>query len=161
HPQAIMQMNSGRVIPGFPSWGSWITYGLGTGNKNLPGFIALCAGVPDVGPQLWSSAFLPSLHQGTYVPNDEFEPEKMIRHLRNTHLTRTEQRRGLDLLESLNRMDLGRRGPDAQLEGRIQSMEVAFRMQTEAMDAFDVSKESDVVRRRYGVTDNREATEMK
>ena len=74
HPQAIMQMNSGRIIPGFPSWGSWITYGLGTENKNLPGFIALCAGVPDVGPQLWSSAFLPSLYQCTYVPNDELEP---------------------------------------------------------------------------------------
>ena len=87
HPQAIMQMNSGRVIPGFPSWGSWMTYGLGSENKNLPGYIALCAGVPDVGPQLWSSAFLPSLYQGTYVPNDEVEPEKMIRHLRNTHLT--------------------------------------------------------------------------
>ena len=161
HPQAIMQMNSGRVIPGFPSWGSWLTYGLGTENKNLPGFIALCAGVPDVGPQLWSSAFLPSLYQGTYVPNDEVVPEKMIRHLRNTHLTREAQRRGLDLLEKLNRMDLARRGPDEQLEGRIQSMEVAFRMQLDALDAFDISKESEATHRRYGVIDNPGSAEMK
>src|SRR5205823_3236586 len=80
HPQAILQMNGGRIIPGFPSMGSWLTYGLGTENRNLPGFIALCAGVPDVGPQLWSSAFLPAAYQGTYVPNDETDPEKMIQH---------------------------------------------------------------------------------
>jgi hypothetical protein len=161
HPQAIMQMNSGRIIPGFPSWGSWVTYGLGTENKNLPGFIALCAGVPDVGPQLWNSAFLPSVYQGTYVPNDELEPEKMIQHLRNMNLTRGEQRSGLDLLEKLNRMDLERRGPDAQLEGRIESMEVAFRMQIDALDAFDISKESETTQRRYGVIANPGDKEMK
>lgn len=154
HPQAIMQMNSGRIIPGFPSWGSWITYGLGTENQNLPGFIALCAGQPDVGAQLWSPAFLPAAFQGTYVPNDEESPEKMIQHLRNLNLDRNQQRRSLDLLEKLNRMDLAKRGADAQLEGRIQSMEVAFRMQSEALDAFDISKESATTQERYGITRN-------
>ncbi len=151
HPQAILQMNVGRIIPGFPSMGSWLTYGLGTENQNLPGFISLCAGVPDVGPQLWSSAFLPSVYQGTYVPSDESDPEKMIQYLRNRTGNSAEQRQRVDLWEQLNRLDLDHRGPDAQLEGRIQSMEVAYRMQSEAMDAFDISKEPAIVRERYGV----------
>ena len=141
HPQAILQMNGGRIIPGFPSMGSWITYGLGSENRNLPGFIAFCAGVPDVGPQLWSSAFLPAIYQGTYVPNDQTDPEKMIQYLRSTTGATAGQRERVDLWEKLNRMELARRGPDAQLEGRIQSMEIAYRMQSEAMEAFDLSKE--------------------
>jgi hypothetical protein len=161
HPQAILQMNVGRIIPGFPSMGSWLTYGLGTENQNLPGFISLCAGVPDVGPQLWSSAFLPSVYQGTYVPSDESDPEKMIQHLRNRTGDSAGQRHRVDLWEKLNRMDLERRGPDAQLEGRIQSMEVAYRMQAEALDAFDVSKEPEAVRERYGVNASHDDTEMK
>lgn len=151
HPQAILQMNVGRIIPGYPSFGSWLTYGLGTENQNLPGFIALCAGVPDVGAQLWSNAFLPSIYQGTYVPNDESDPEKMIQHLRNLNVSLPEQRRDLDFISRLNALDLQRKGPDAQLEGRIQSMEVAYRMQAEALDAFDVSKESAATRMAYGV----------
>ncbi len=161
HPQAILQMNSGRIIPGFPSWGSWLTYGLGSENKNLPGFITLCAGMPDVGAQLWSSAFLPSVHQGTYVPIDESDPEKMIQHLRNRGGTTEDQRKRVELWEKLNRMQLAQAGPDAQLEGRIQSMEVAYRMQSEAMDAFDVAKEPLAVRERYGIEANRDNSEMK
>lgn len=152
HPQAILQMNGGRIIPGFPSMGSWITYGLGSENRNLPGFIALCAGVPDVGPQLWSSAFLPAIYQGTYVPNDQTDPEKMIQHLRSSTGANIGQRERVALWERLNRMELVRRGPDEQLEGRIQSMEVAYRMQSEAMDAFDLSKESQETHERYGTT---------
>lgn len=161
HPQAILQMNVGRIIPGFPSMGSWITYGLGTENQNLPGFISLCAGVPDVGPQLWSSAFLPSVYQGTYVPSDESNPEKMIQHLRSRSGDTVEQRRRVELWEKLNRLDLEHRGPDAQLEGRIQSMEVAYRMQAEALDAFDVSKEPEAIRERYGVNAKHDDSEMK
>ena len=161
HPQALMQMNSGRIIPGYPSLGSWLTYGLGSENQNLPGFVALCAGVPDVGPQLWGSAFLPTSNQGTYVPHDELDPEQMIRYLRNRRLTRDEQRQGLDLLAKLNRLELARRGPDSQLEGRIESMEIAFRMQLEAIDAFDVSKESEATRRNYGIIDNPGSAELK
>ena len=161
HQQAIMQMNSGRVIPGFPSWGAWTTYGLGTENANLPGYIALCAGVPDVGPQLWSSAFLPAAYQGTYVPADESDPEKMIQHLRSRTGNAAEQRRRVELWRKLNRMELAERGGDAQLEGRIQSMEVAYRMQAEALEAFDISKETAVVRERYGADQHEDASEMK
>ncbi|HEU0120928.1 MAG TPA: DUF1501 domain-containing protein [Bryobacteraceae bacterium] len=160
HPQAILQMNSGRIIPGFPSWGAWTTYGLGTENANLPGFISLCAGVPDVGAQLWSSAFLPALYQGTYVPADESDPEKMIQHLRNRNGNSAEQKRRMELWGKLNRMELAQRGEDAQLEGRIQSMEVAYRMQSEALDAFDISKEPEAVRERYGVNAKDDGAEM-
>jgi hypothetical protein len=152
HPQAIIQANSGRIIPGHPSMGAWLTYGLGTENQNLPGFIAMCPGMPNVGAQLWSSAYLPSIYQGTYVPCHESEPEKMIQHLVNRSISRSEQHRELELVNALNKLDMQRRGHDAMLEGRIQSMEVAFRMQTEALDAFDVSKESEATRLRYGIT---------
>lgn len=161
HPQAILQMNVGRIIPGFPSMGAWLTYGLGSENRNLPGFISMCAGVPDVGPQLWSSAFLPAVYQGTYVPNDETEPEKMIRYLHSLSGSDAVDRRRLELWEELNRLDLQRRGPDAQLEGRIQSMEVAYRMQREALDAFDLSREPEGVCERYGITGQQDQTEMK
>ncbi len=161
HPQAILQMNVGRIIPGFPSMGAWLTYGLGSENRNLPGFISMCAGVPDVGSQLWSSAFLPAVYQGTYVPCDETDPEKMIQHLRSRSGNVEEQKKRVELWEKLNRIELEKRGPDSQLEGRIQSMEVAYRMQAEAMDAFDVSKEPEAVRERYGVTGMRDTSEMK
>ncbi|MBY0505667.1 MAG: DUF1501 domain-containing protein [Bryobacteraceae bacterium] len=153
HEQAITQMNSGRLIAGHPSMGSWITYGLGTENQNLPGFIALCAGTPHVGPQLWSNGYLPSAYQGTYVPTDESDPEKMIQNLTNRRITRPEQRRQLDLVGALNRLDLERRGQDTNLEGRIAAMETAFSMQVEALDAFDVRKETAAVRERYGIPD--------
>ena len=161
HPQAILQMNTGRIIPGYPSWGSWLTYGLGTENKNLPGFVALCAGMPDVGSNLWNNAFLPSVQQGTYVPNDDADPEKMIQHLRNANTSLADQRKTLDFVNKLNGIELAKRGADPVLEGRIQSMEVAYRMQAEAMDAFDVSKESEAVRAAYGVTRNPDEAEMK
>ncbi len=161
HPQAILQMNVGRIIPGFPSMGAWLTYGLGSENRNLPGFISMCAGVPDVGPQLWSSAFLPAVYQGSYVPNDETDPEKMIQHLRSRSGSPASDRQRLELWEKLNRLDLERRGPDAQLEGRIQSMEVAYRMQAEALDAFDVAKEPEAIRQRYGVVETKDQSEMK
>ena len=151
HPQAIIQANTGRIIPGHPAMGSWLTYGLGTENENLPGFIAMCPGMPNVGPQLWSSAYLPSLYQGTYVPCDESDPEKMIQHLINKQVNPSEQRRELELVNALNKLDLERRGHDVKLEGRIQSMEVAYRMQAAALDAFDISKESEATRERYGI----------
>ena len=159
HQQAMMQMNSGRVIPGFPSWGAWTTYGLGSENRNLPGFIALCAGVPDVGPQLWSSSFLPAAYQGTYVPADESDPEKMIQHIRDRSGNAADQKRRVELWQKLNKMELAARGGDAQLEGRIQSMEIAYRMQSEALEAFDISKESAETRARYGA-DQHENEEM-
>ncbi len=161
HPQAITQMNSGRLIAGFPSMGSWVTYGLGTENRNLPGFIAMCPGTPNVGPELWSSGFLPTSFQGTYVPLDESDPEKMIRHLTNRSMSSADQRKQLDLVAALDRLDMARRGADPNLEGRIQAMETAFRMQTEALDAFDVGREPAAMRARYGVPDRPPETATK
>jgi Protein of unknown function (DUF1501) len=161
HPQAILQMSSGHIIPGFPSMGSWLTYGLGTENQNLPGFIAMCPGMPNVGPQLWSSGFLPAAHQGTYVPCDETDADRMIQYLTSKQVKPSEQRRELEFANALNRLDLERRGPDSQLEGRIQAMEMAYRMQSEALDAFDVSKESPATLTAYGVPTKIAATNSK
>lgn len=151
HPQAIIQMNSGHIIPGFPSMGSWLTYGLGTENQNLPAFISMCPGMPNVGSELWSSGFLPAMHQGTYVPCDESDADRMIQFLTNKQSDAGEQRRELDFVGALNRLHLRRHGADALLEGRIQAMEMAYRMQSEALDAFEVSKETPATLADYGV----------
>ncbi|MBI4902036.1 MAG: DUF1501 domain-containing protein [Acidobacteria bacterium] len=150
HEPSLFMLNCGHVLPGHPSMGSWLNYGLGTENQNLPGFVVLCPGLPVIGPQLWSSAFLPAVYQGTHIPNQETDPEKLIQHLRNKQHNLEEQRKQLDLLRQLNRMHLKREGNDSQLESRIESMEIAYRMQTEALDAFDIRKEPEAVRARYG-----------
>ena len=153
HESSLFMMNSGDIQPGRPSMGSWLTYGLGTVNQNLPGFVVLCPGYPVVGPPLWNSAFLPGVFQGTYIANQETDPRKLIRDIRNPDLTPQQQRRQLDLLGKLNQAHLERRTADAQLEASIRSMEIAFRMQTEAPDAFDIGKESEATRRLYGEGD--------
>ncbi|MEO7144213.1 MAG: DUF1501 domain-containing protein, partial [Bryobacteraceae bacterium] len=150
HEPSLFMMNTGDKFSGRPSMGSWITYGLGTENQNLPGFVVLCPGTPIVGPQLWSSAFLPGVYQGTFIPNNESDPEKLIQHIRNKRLDATEQRRQLSLLEKLNQMQISKTGADPQLESSIQSMEIAYRMQTEAPEVFDVRKESAGTRALYG-----------
>jgi hypothetical protein len=150
HEPSLFMMNTGDKLPGRPSMGSWLQYGLGTENQNLPGFIVLCPGTPIVGPQLWSSTFLPAVYQGTFVPNNEIEPEKLIQHIRNKDLKPEQQRRQLDLIAKLDRLQLQRTGPDPQLEATIESAEIAFRMQAEAPDVFDVRKESEATRARYG-----------
>ena len=153
HEPSLFMMNCGHMMPGRPSLGAWLTYGLGTENQNLPGFVVLCPGLPVVGPQLWASAFLPAGYQGTYIPNNEREPEKLIHYIRNAKLGPQEQRRQLDLLGKLNQLHLDRQGPDPQLEAGIEAMETAFRMQTEAPEVFDTRKEPEAVRARYGDTD--------
>lgn len=153
HEPSLFMFNCGHVLAGHPSMGSWLTYGLGTENQNLPGFVVLCPGLPVIGPQLWTSAYLPGINQGVHLPNNEKEPEKLIQHLRNHDLKPAEQRQQLDLIHKLNRLHLAREGGDPQLEGRIQSMEVAYRMQSEAMEAFDLSREPEQVRARYGEGD--------
>lgn len=150
HEPSLFMLNCGRLLPGHPSMGSWLNYGLGSENQNLPGYVVLCPGLPVIGPQLWTSAYLPGKFQGTHIPNNEIEPEKLIQYLRNTKLGSDEQRRQLDLMTKLNRMHMAREGQDAQLESRIESMESAYRMQSEAFDAFDVRKEPEKVRERYG-----------
>jgi hypothetical protein len=150
HEPALLMMNSGNMQPIRPSLGSWITYGLGTANQNLPGFVALCPGKPVVGPQLWSNSFLPGVYQGTHINNSETDPKKILQNVENRYLSTGEQREQLDLLQQMNRMHLAQRDRDPQLEARIQALELAFRMQTEAQDAFDISRETAATRAMYG-----------
>jgi hypothetical protein len=150
HEPALLMMNSGQIQPTRPSMGSWLTYGLGTENQNLPGFVVLCPGKPVVGPQLWSNSFLPGIFQGTHINNSSVDPKKIIAHVNNRHLSRAAQRDQLDLLKRMNEEHLESRGQDGQLEARIQSLEVAFRMQFEAQEAFDIGAEPAAVRARYG-----------
>lgn len=150
HEPALLMMNSGNMQPIRPSMGSWITYGLGTENQNLPGFVALCPGKPVVGPQLWSNSFLPGIYQGTHINNKEINPRKIIHDLDNRYLSQSAQRSQLDLLQKMNQLHLEQRERDEQLEARISSLELAFRMQFEAQDAFDISKESEATRKMYG-----------
>ena len=153
HGPSLQMLNCGHQLPGRPSLGAWVTYGLGTANKNLPGFIVLCPGFPVLGSSLWSSGYMPTVYQGVHIRNEAVEPEKLIRDLRNTHLSVDEQRRQLALIEQLNQRYLKRVGEQPQLEGAIQSMESAFRLQTEAADIFDIRKEPEKIRARYDISD--------
>jgi hypothetical protein len=153
HGPSLQVMNCGHQLPGRPSLGAWVTYGLGTENKNLPGFIVLCPGFPVLGSSLWSAGYMPTIYQGVHIQNEAVEPEKLIRNLRNAHLTVDEQKRQLSLLEKLNRRYLDKVGDQPQLEGAIQSMESAFRLQTEAADIFDIRKEPEKIRARYDISD--------
>jgi hypothetical protein len=190
-------MNTGANQAGRPSLGSWLTYGLGTENRNLPGFVVLCPTVPTtVGPPLWSNGFLPAIHQGTYIsnkvqtgrgpnapPGDEgmeepppmpdaekdkdgkdkkpkpvkieknFDPKRLVDYVNNPKFSLSEQRRELDLLRKLEGMRSAQTGTDSQVEASIQSMEIAYRMQTEAPDVFDIRKESQATLDLYGPGD--------
>jgi hypothetical protein len=151
HEPSLMLMNCGDGRLPRPSMGSWVTYGLGSENQNLPGFIAMCpGGYPIVATQNWRSAFLPGAYQGTYVDTQHTDVQKLIENIRNNAATPAEQRRQLDLVQRLNDRHLERRQRDAQLEARIQSFELAYRMQSEATDAFDVNREPMKVREMYG-----------
>ena len=151
HGPSILMMNTGESRVGRPSMGSWVTYGLGTENQNLPGYIVLSpAASGDGGTSRWGSAFLPAVYQGTFVSNREGDPQKQIQYLANGRLSLAQQRRQLDLLKDLNKDYANRLGLTLALEATIQSMEVAFRMQTEAPDVFDIRKESQATLDRYG-----------
>lgn len=153
HEPSFMLMNSGDGRQARPSMGSWVTYGLGTENQNLPGFIAMCpGGYPTMAGQNWRSAFLPGAFQGTYLDTRHTVPERLIEHLRNDFIAAGRQRRQLDLLEQINQRHLHQRAGDAKLEARIQSFELAYRMQTEATEAFAVDREPQAVRAMYGDT---------
>ncbi len=143
----MMNTGSGRLVK--PSLGSWVTYGLGSENQNLPGFIVLAPGTPLAGAQNWRSAFLPGAYQGTHINTRYTNIEKLIENIRNGYTTRNEQREQLDLLAKVNSMHSQQLQKDAQLEARIQSFELAFQMQMEASDAFDITKEPESVRTAY------------
>jgi hypothetical protein len=151
HEPSLLLMNCGEARLIRPSMGSWVTYGLGSENQNLPGFITMCpGGYPIQETQNWQPAFLPGVYQGTYIDSQNTELEKLIEHIKNTKQTLPEQRRQLDLLRALNERHKEKRQQDAQLEARIQSFELAYRMQMDASDAFDISRESPPVRDLYG-----------
>ncbi|MBI5773478.1 MAG: DUF1501 domain-containing protein [Verrucomicrobia bacterium] len=148
HDFATIMMNtgSGRLVK--PSMGSWVLYGLGSENQNLPGFIALNGGLG--GAANWRSAFLPGAFQGTLIGSVNTSPDKIIENIKSYYASQPRQREQLDLLKSFNEMHSARLNRESVLEARIQSFELAFKMQTEAMDAFDISKEPSSVREMYG-----------
>ena len=150
HEPALLMMTCGDNQPIRPSMGSWLLYGLGSENQNLPGFVVFCPGKPVVGPQLWGNSFLPGIFQGTHINNSSLDPKSVIPDLNNNALGRGAQREQLDLLKELNEMHLAQRGGDNPLEARIQSLEMAFRMQFEAKDVFDLNMETQATREMYG-----------
>jgi hypothetical protein len=143
-------MNNGTLTPKRPSMGSWLLYGLGAENENLPGYVVLCPGRPVRFAELWTSSFLPGEFQGSYINSSQLDPQKMIPFLRNESTPPADQRRQLDLMRALNEQHLQARGPDSALEARIETFESAFRMQFEASDAFDIHRETAEVRQLYG-----------
>ena len=186
HEPSCLMVNTGANQQGRPSIGAWLTYGLGTENQNLPGFVVLCPDVPTtVGPPLWSNGFLPAIHQGTYIsnrvqnadnpdgdmpedmPRDSasakdkdkpvkvtiergFDPKKLVSYVNNPKFSLVEQRREMDLLQTLEKIRREQSGEDQQVEAVVKSMETAYRMQTEAPEVFDVRKESQAVLDLYG-----------
>ncbi|MCX6590989.1 MAG: DUF1501 domain-containing protein [Acidobacteria bacterium] len=153
HGPSLQVMNCGHQLPGRPSMGSWVTYGLGTENQNLPGFIVLCPGFPVLGSSLWSAGYMPSSYQGVHIHTSAVEPEKLIQNLRNADLTLDEQKHQLKLLGQLNRRYLDRVGDQPNLQSAVESMESAYRMQTEAGQLFDIRKEPEKIRARYDISD--------
>jgi hypothetical protein len=148
HPNACLQMMTGEQIFSRPSIGSWVLYGLGSANQNLPGFIAVS---PGQDPALWGSSFLPAAYQGTRIADIKHP----IANLSNPRLSPDRQRGQLAVLNRLNHIHRQGREEDSRLEARIESFELAFRMQMEAPDAFNLDAEPKSVQRLYGVDDPR------
>jgi len=153
HDVATVFMNTGSLRLVRPSLGSWVVYGLGTVNQNLPGFIALrTGGLPPGGASNYQSAFLPGAFQGTTVNVQAQSVPQMIQNIRNQYLPPREQRRQMEFVRQLDELHTANLQREAAFETRLQSFETAFRMQTEATDAFDITKEPADVRAAYGTT---------
>ncbi len=151
HEPSLLLMNTGEARLVRPSMGSWLTYGLGTENQNLPAFIAMCpGGYPIQESQNWQAGFLPGIFQGTYIDSENESAEKLIEYVTNRQLSTAAQRRQLDLVQAMNAEHRKGREEDLMIDSRIQSFELAFRMQSEALDAFDVSKEPKHILEMYG-----------
>ena len=151
HEPSLLLLNCGDARQVRPSMGSWMTYGLGTLNQNLPGFVVMCpGGYPIQESQNWQAGFLPGIFQGTYLDTKHSDVEKLVEHVRHNFGSSKQQRAQLDLLLQLNQNHLKARQEDAQLESRIQSFELAYRMQMEASDVFDLSKEPKHILDMYG-----------
>jgi hypothetical protein len=150
HEPSLMLMNCGDSVRPRPSVGAWLLYGLGTENRNLPGFVAMCpGGYPIKDAENWQAAFLPGAFQGTYIDSKHQDLDKLIENISHPQASSQTQRRQLDLLFQLNAEHRAKR-LDSRLDARIQSFELAFRMQTEAAEAFDLSNEPKHVIEMYG-----------
>ena len=152
HPGGCLQMNTGERVATRPSLGAWVTYGLGTENQNLPGFVAIGPGPLIEGARQYGAGFLPAAYQGTFV-SDLRNP---IRNLKNDRVSPERQRRDLDALRRLNDLHREDRAEDSRLSARIESFELAYRMQSQAPDAFDLTGETEATKRVYGL--DQEAT---
>lgn len=156
HGGALLELHTGSDTFVRPNMGSWITYGLGTENRNLPGFITICPTLTHGGVNNWSSAFLPAVYQGTPIGSAGVGAEQAkIPFIENMHTPRHLQRMELDLVQELNRQQLARTGPDAALEGRINAFELAFRMQSAAPELQDISAETAETLKLYGLDEPR------
>lgn len=150
HEPSLMLMNCGDSVQPRPSVGAWVLYGLGTENRNLPGFVAMCpGGLPIKDSENWQSAFLPGAYQGTYIDSQHRELSRLIENIEHPQIADQAQRRQLGLLSRLNRAHRADR-LDPRLDARIQSFELAFRMQHEAAEAFDISSEPAHIQEMYG-----------
>jgi hypothetical protein len=149
HNGACLQMNTGEQAFSRPSLGSWLLYGLGSENQSLPGFVVLSPAQPAQGAPLWSSSFLPAAYQGTLVA----DLNNPIANLKNPQTGLDRQRAQLDAVRRLNELHKAQREEDSRLDARIASFELAFRMQKEAPEAFDLSKETEATKKLYGVDD--------
>jgi hypothetical protein len=152
HEQSMRLMNCGDERLSRPSMGAWLTYGLGSDNENLPGFVTMCPGLPVADVSNWRSSFLPGIYQGTYLDTRKTTVEELIEDIRNGTVSLDDQRRQLTLLQKLNRLHQAHRQDTPELEARIQSFELAYRMQTEASDAFDLTQEPQHIRDLYSDT---------
>ncbi len=153
HEPGLMMMNCGEISRPVPCAGAWILYGLGSENQSLPGFVVLCpAGLPTAATSNWRNAFLPGIYQGTLVDSQYSDPEQLIANISNPWMVHEQQQRQLELVQKLNKFHLATRKDDNDLEARIQSLELAFRMQSEAREAFDVNRETADIRDLYGDT---------
>ena len=152
HGGALLKLHTGSDTQVRPSMGSWITYGLGTENQNLPAFITICPTLAHGGVNNWGAAFLPAHCQGTPIGNAAVPSDQaVVKHIRNTRLSPDLQRRQLDMLAEMNREHLQLTGSDLALEGRINSFELAFKMQTAMPEAQDLESESAVTKKLYGM----------
>ena len=150
HEPSMFLMNSGHVQAVRPSYGSWLLYGLGTENQNLPGYVVLCPGLPVNGAANWSNRFLPGVYQGCHLNlPTTFKPAQVIPHLASGKLSSSSQRRQLDLIQQMNAVHLADRPHESALDARIASFEMAFRMQAAAPEAFDWQSEPESVKSTY------------
>ncbi len=150
HPQSVYQMNTGSILMGKPSVGAWVAYGLGTENQSMPAYVVMPdpTSGPKGGPPAWGNGYLPATYQGTTMrpgknPILNLKPQKQI--------SAAQQRSTLDLVRRLNAGHLKQRDFDDELNARVQAYELAFRMQTEAPDVVDISRESEATKKLYGI----------